>query len=394
MRHLTTITACIALLMTACNDPMTDQPGNKADEVGSVTITLDADHRNEIQDVRSSSEEMISVDDFWVEIFNSKNVRLFCEKYSDAKDEVINLNTGDYRLLAKHGDSLGVGFDKPFYMADCGFFVEPRKDNSVSATARLANVKASVVFGENLSNSYFYGDCHVILRNVNPRVKSSLRFNLDETRAGYIPAGDLVLEVYAKIGDTYMYYPMEARTYSPNDFVTFHIDADEREGDMKVSVLIDDSVEVKEEVIVMTGEHILPYNAPVIVRKSFDANGNFSIASGTVPASEDLEVSVNAEASMASMTLTTYSEFISESLIPRNVDLLNPGTHASGLEEAGLVWHVNPDATLAVVDFEYVAKYLAKNAKGVSGQVAASFTLKVTDTRGKTASTSFKFIFK
>ena len=97
---------------------------------------------------------------------------------------------------------------------------------------------------------------------------------------------------------------------------------------------------------------------------------------------------------MASMTLTTYSEFISESLIPRNVDLLNPGTHASGLEEAGLVWHVNPDATLAVVDFEYVAKYLAKNAKGISGQVAASFTLKVTDTRGKTASTSFKFIFK
>lgn len=396
MRHLSAITACLALLMTACNDPMSDVSGvSESEQTGTVVITLDADHRNEIQDVRSSSTETVSVDDFWIEIFNSKSVRLFCEKYSTAKGAVINLNTGDYRLLAKHGDSLGVGFDKPFYMADRGFAVEARKDNSVSATARLANVKASVVFGENLSNSYFYGDCYAVLRNVNPRVKSSLRFDVNETRAGYIPAGNLILEVYAKIGDTYMYYPMEARNFSPNDFVTFRIDADERDGDMTVSVLIDDSVEVKEETIVMTGEHIIPYSAPYMIRKSFDNNGNFAISPGVVPASEDLEVSVNAEASMTSLVLTTYSEYISESLLPRSVDLMNPGTYASGLEKAGLVWHINSAATLAVVDFEYVARYFAENApKGVSGQIAASFTLKTTDTKGRTASTSFKFMYK
>ena len=67
----------------------------------------------------------------------------------------------------------------------------------------------------------------------------------------------------------------------------------------------------------------------------------------------------------------------------------------TGLEKAGLVWHINPAATLAVVDFEYVARYFAENApKGVSGQIAASFTLKTTDTRGKTASTTFKFMYK
>lgn len=394
MRQLRFLPAFLMLLLSACSDRFSDsRPDCPEGGTGDVVITLDADIRNENINVKSASGEEIPVDDFWVEIFNSKSKRLYCEKYAEAKDDVINLNTGDYRLLAIHGDSLGVGFDKPFYMADVAFAVEARKDNSVSAVAKLANVKVKVIFGENLSNTEFYGDCFAIVRNSDRKVKSELKFRKDETRAGYIPAGELILEVYAKIGDAYMYYPLEAKTCSPNDFVTFNVDADVRNGNLTVSLTIDDSVDLYEDIITISADGALPVPEPAISLTGFDREGAYYIKNGVKPASGELVADINAPASLSYISLEIKSDCLLEKGLPSNLDLMNPGEAMSVLEETGFVWYVNSSKTLAVIDFEDVAAYLAQNAKATAG-TAAEIRINVVDAKDRGISETISFIFE
>lgn len=396
MRRLRHFIILPVLLLSACNGSFVDDYPEYTDrETGNLVISLDTDMRNENIDVRSASGNEIPVDEFWVEIFTPTNKRLYCERYGHTKGEAINLNTGDYRLHASYGDSLGVGFDKPFYMADKEFVVEARKDNSVSATAKLANVKVRVILGENLTNPEFYNDCYVLVKSTDSNVKSSLKFTKDEERAGYIPAGGLILEVYVKVGDKYMYYPVQEKTYSPNDFITFRVDADARSGNLTVAVSIDDSVEVIEDTIVISSGSVLPAADPVISLSGFDAGGTFQISSGEQPRATDLQVDVNAPASLSSLTLSIYSDCLASKGLSEYVELLSPGETAALLSETGFVWYVNSSSTLAAIDFESVAKYLAMNAiYDPLSPVAAEITVTAKDMKERQVSKTVKFIFK
>ncbi len=385
MRRFRFIPACLVFLLAACNEQLLE-PGLNPAETGEVRVSLSADTRHEIIGVKSSSEEEIPVDDFWVEIFTSGKTRIYCKKYAEAKADVLNLNTGDYRLLAKHGDSLGVGFNHAFYMADETFTVEAKKGNSVSATAKLSNVKAKVEFGDNIVNSNFYGDCYALLKNSSKKVKSALKFKKDETRAGYIPAGELTLEVYAKIDGELKYYSFEPATYAPNDFVTFKVEAGHREGDLLITIKVDNTVNVTEETVEIPAEQAYPADAPVLTVKSFDSEGNYNVVEGMENIDADLEIEVKAEGVMQSMVLDIPSDYIAAPGLPASIDLLNVDKETEELlDNAGFVWFANKSRTLGVVDFEGVAAAMA-NAKcdGSFDEKSSSFTLTVTDENGKT----------
>ena len=84
-----------------------------------------------------------------------------------------------------------------------------------------------------------------------------LRFEKGETRAGYIPAGKLVYELYVYNAATskWLYCPIDAVEYKPNTFVTFNVDINKGQGTLKVSISIDDSVDE------MTQEVEVPFEA-------------------------------------------------------------------------------------------------------------------------------------
>ena len=155
MRRSGFLIPCFAILLTACNESVMTEGPVDASEAGRVTFSLSADLRNDVVDVKSPAED-ISVDDFWVEIFNSKKIRVFCEKYADAKDTTLYVNSGDYTLLATYGTENSVGFDKPFYKAEELFTVGPQETKPLAATATLANVKVAVNFDEDLDNKLSY----------------------------------------------------------------------------------------------------------------------------------------------------------------------------------------------------------------------------------------------
>ena len=328
-----------AILLAACNESViTDVPVD-ASEAGKVTFSLSADLRNDVVDVKSSAEE-ISVDDFWVEIFNSKKTRIFCEKYADAKDTTLYVNSGDYTLLATYGTEDGVGFDKPFYKAEEPFTVGPQEIKPLAATATLANVKVAVNFDENLDNKLSYEQYWAVVRNNGKK----LRFNPAETRSGYIPAGELEFVLVVKINGVYKQYVHPAAEYAPNDFVTFNVSTPLLDGNIVIRVLVDDTVEVVEvDEVVVPVEDMIPLEEPTIYSEGFDNDNSIVFVDTKAPVKKELWICATAEGVLSSAVLSIDCPDLG---LPAETDLVTADAAAvAAFEAKGIWWKFNADKT-------------------------------------------------
>ncbi|MBQ9701873.1 MAG: DUF4493 domain-containing protein [Bacteroidales bacterium] len=354
-----------------------------AAEEGAIRLFLS----QEAPQTKSNLEDLPTIDDFEVEIYNTKPIRLYRDTYANTKDATIKLNAGEFRLVAHHGDTLGAGFGKPYFLADEPFTVHGFVENGgqpeqVSATARLANVRMKVVQGNNLRTSY--KDAYVVVRH-SRYAKKQVKFVQNEGRYGYMPGGNLYLEVYAQLfNDEWKYYKSEAAEYLPNDNVTFNVDAAGRDGSLTVNITVDRSVETitVEELI---GEKALPARAPYFVFKG-DHSGSFTYTcnAGFSKTVNDaiLTLSAGASTSISSVALHTESAFVS---LP-DVDLVSvSGTDKQRLTDAGLDWMAGSTSNLGYVDFSGLANRMLASGTGAS----ATFTLTLIDGVNQTATGTF-----
>ena len=339
MRRSGFLIPCFAILLTACNESVMTEGPVDASEAGRVTFSLSADLRNDVVDVKSPAED-ISVDDFWVEIFNSKKTRIFCEKYADAKDTTLYVNSGDYTLLATYGTENSVGFSNPFYKAEEPFTVGPQETRPLAATATLANVKVAVDFDEDLDNKLSYEQYWAVVRNNGKK----LRFNPAETRAGYIPAGELEFVLVVKINGEYKQYVHPAAEYAPNDFVTFNVSAPLLDGNVVIKVLIDNTVEIVEvDEVVVPIEDMLPIEEPAIYSEGFDNGNSITFVDTKAPVRNELWISATAEGVLSSAVLSIDCPDLG---LPAEIDLATADDAvASAYEAKGIWWKFNADRT-------------------------------------------------
>ena len=218
------LTIGLLLLACACEGVKSGPEGESSQ--GTVLISLSQDERT-IEITTKADDSLPALDDFEVEIYNSRAIRLYRKPYSAAKSEAIKLNAGDFRLVAHHGDSLGAGFGKAYYLADQQFTVHGYVENNgkpdeVSAVAKLGNVKLAVSWGENISTGY--SDYYAVIRH-SSYSKKSVKFVKNETRSGFIPGGDLYVEVYA----------LDGTIYSGNRKDVYHLLTEKLPGSTEVS---------------------------------------------------------------------------------------------------------------------------------------------------------------
>ena len=362
---------------------------------GAVSISLSQDRRVTLVTKADGDEDALPpVDSFWIEIYNASKIRLYRQKYETAKDEIIKLNAGEFRLVASHGDTLGAGFNKPYYLADTpftvhGFVENGRQPDRISATAKLANVKLTVSYGENLQR--YYSNYYAVVRNV-AYPKKQVKFNRTETRNGFIPGGELYLEVYAQLAgtgaqdggvrDSLVYFKSAAAQYDPNDFVTFHVDCGEREGNLDVNILIDKEVEVVEQNIEVPSS-ALPKDAPYFMfhgvkGETFD----YGFPVGVGAAVADATMTFTAFSGVAAATLRISNSYLTGTVgLPAEVDLLNlePAEKAA-LNAAGVIWHAEAQGEYGFLNVSGVLPALSINSTYVAANPkVAAFTLTVKD---------------
>ena len=398
LKRMIPILALLAGIVSCSREPV--DPSVVGEE-GGILIALDQSARTVV--IKSDDEEESSlppVDSFWVEVYNSSAVRLYRDLYANAKDQVLKLNAGDFRLVAHHGDSLGAGFGKPYYLADSLFTVHGYNTTHgvpevVSATAKLANVKLAVRFGENLQT--YYSNYYAVVRHEH-FTKKKVRFNRTETREGYIPGGNLYLEVFAQLAgtgmqdggvrDSIVYFKSAVKAYDPNDFVTFNVDCGEREGFLDVNILVDKEVELVEQNVEIPST-ALPKEAPYFMFRGTKGTSfiySFPVGAGSNVA--DATVSLSAPGGIAAASLAINNSYLTGTLgLPATVDLINlEPTEKAALNNAGITWNVAAEALYGFINVCGVTPVLSIHSDyHAADPTVATFTMTVVDNYGKSA---------
>lgn len=393
MRRLRFIPALLVIL-SACSERIIEQTPPASGEVGTLTIDLSNDMQTENIGTKADADEP-ALDDFRVAIYKATDkVRLYNDSYANTVGKEIKLNAGDYRLVAQHGDTLGCGFNKAYYLADKAFTINAGV-NTVEAVAKLANVKLAVNYHETIKENY--SEYYAIVRH-NAHKGKSVKFSKNETRCGYIPGGEIVLEVYAVVDDagTEKYFKTEPMTYAPNDFVTFTITTDNREGSLVINITVDTTTEDKTETIEIPATAV-PQEAPSITLAGFDGAGNVhEFVEGQDAAGHSGMASFIARGSLAHCYLTIDSDWLAAKGVPAEVDFANlDAATRTLLKAAGFAWDEDmaTSRTYSYVDFTGVIADMMASVKADAEDVEmAEFTLKAVDAVGKMETESFSIM--
>lgn len=393
MRRLRFITAMLVIL-SACSERIIEQTPSPSDEVGILSIALSSDMQTENIGTKAEADEP-TLDDFRVAIYKTETqMRLYNDSYANTVGKEIKLNAGNYRLVAQHGDTLGCGFNKAYYLADEDFTIKSGI-NSVEAVAKLANVKLAVNFHETVQANY--PNYYAIVRH-NTYTGKKVMFTKDETRCGYIPAGEVVLEVYAEVDDagTEKYFKTEPLTYSPNDFVTFNITTDNRNGSLVINITVDTTTEDKNETIEIPATTV-PQDAPSITLAGFDgAENTHQIIEGQEVAGHSGMASFLARGSLTHCYLSIDSDWLASKGVPAELDFTALDSNTKALLKAvGFTWdeEMVTSRTFSYIDFTNVITDMLASVKAQADDVVlANFTLRVVDAVGKETTETFSIV--
>ena len=386
MRLRTAILVFSAMLMaSACSTSRLEE--SESDQVGYVSVEL----APEIVVTGDTKAAVYGpdVNDFTIEFFKytgSGLLRLYRDTYANTVGQKIPFNAADYKVHARYGDSLGVGFNAAYYAVEQTFPVRPQTEETINLEAKFANVKVAVDYGENLKFDWgeFYAKVKCTTRGGRKR---NLQFSQTETRAGYLPAGTFVVELYIMVNGEWMYYHSPELDAKPADFITFKIETEKAQSQVNIIARIDDGLEVLEKSYDLSSSW-LPQDAPSI--KMLDLNGKdfgnktFEVVEAGDVVRSDLKVDINAPGVIDQCRLEVTSEYLSRLGVPAVVDLasdLDPSVEAT-LKSIGLKWMKGMKGQrLGYVDFSGITKWLNDSVCDTNNMFNATFSLNVVDQR-------------
>ena len=329
------------------------------------------------------TESELNVDDFNVEIYNAKNVRIKSwQKYSEVNGKKFRLNTGNFKLRAAFGDSTATGFDAVYFEGLNYFNVEQGKTASVGATCKMANVMMAVVT-ENSFNEV-YSD--YTLKAYRKGYKDSLVFTTGEQRRGYIPAGTIDFKIYLtdKEGNERVYSP-EALVCNKNDFVTVRLGSTGA-ATFEIAATFTINTETDNKV----KEYIIPGIMKPKEKPSVTAGfaSPLEMVEGTSP---QAKLVIDAPGYIESVVLKSSSAAVQQlGLGEDGKDLAALGENDEDyirLKEKGLAWNSMAGQRRAEID---LGGFLSNIEYDAANSGTYDFTLEVTDIFGQKSETAFE----
>lgn len=378
----------LVLLVSSCSrkEETLYEPGK-----GGVRIDLTTElpaTRAELDTVANP----LNVDDFKVEIINSKGVifkrwNTYAE-YKSGENAAFHMNAGGpYTLRATYGDSLASGWSAWFFKGESTFTVPAQDVVSVSAVCRMANIKVAVAYGEDMTTDYKEYKTTVTSR------RGSLVFDMaHKDEAGYMPADPLTVDVELTDHDGKKWYFRNSAQVqaAPGDFITLNLNTKaEPEQELGLSLTVDygtNDVEIPVDI-----STALPTEAPSISSlEGFDAETGAlpSFIEGTMPEAAAVNFTWDARATLASCRLKVTSSYFDEYDLPKDLDLCAiEDNQGELLRQHGIEF---PDFSKGLtgqqagIEFEQFAQNLAYNADAAAN--THTFEITVTDNKGKSVS--------
>ena len=264
---------------------------------------------------------------------------------------------------------------------------EDQRHVHVSGTAKLANVKARIVFGDALRKDFptFYAT----LSSDKTGATGKLRFAQDETRAGYVAAGGLSLILYAAEEDAEMkYYKAPVIDAKPNDFITFNVNTIPLTGNVCVNVTIDNTVETVEKSFTIDAMDVAT-DAPIITLGGKLASGTVELyedESLCEEGSHDMMADIYVPAGFSHAYLDIASDYLKAKGVPERVDLSNITAEVKkAFSDMGIrILSMGEYDRFSYIDFREMPDCLDYEASPFEG----TFTLTVEDRNGSSTSSA------
>lgn len=367
-----------------------------------VTFSLATDGTHHKVKSELAADYIPEVDDFTVEVFKqegSKDKRLYRDTYPNSKDKAIKLNGGSYYMLAYHGNALGVGFGKEYAYFQAKEPFQISKDQrkvSVSATAKLYNVKVAMNYGADLLKDY--PDFLITLATDMAGAKGKLSYTKDDAaKEGFIPAGTLTFTLFQdksqvnatpdENGNIKVTAFQKTITVEPNDFITLTVNTKPAEGKLTVGIEIDKETETVTDNVEINSTYVST-EAPIVTLGD-------KLAS-TLEFHEDEDftgalVSLKSAAGYSHVYLDFTSPYLESKGLTSGLDLMNmdEATKAE-MDKLGITTtEMGPDIKFAAVDFSG----LSQKVKYEAVPFDATFKVRVVDNNDNTV-TSAPFTIK
>ena len=367
-----------------------------------VTFSLATDGTHHKVKSELAADYIPEVDDFTVEVFKqegSKDKRLYRDTYPNSKDKAIKLNAGSYYMLAYHGNALGVGFGKEYayFQAKEPFQISAdQRKVSVSATAKLYNVKVAMNYGADLLKDY--PDFLITLATDKEGAKGTLSYTKnDAAKEGFIPAGTLTFTLFQdksqvnatpdENGNIKVTAFRKTITVEPNDFITLTVNTKPAEGKLTVGIEIDKETETVTDNVEINSTYVST-EAPIVTL------GDKLASTLEFHEDEDLTgalVSLKSAAGYSHVYLDFTSPYLVSKGLISGLDLMkmDEATKAE-MDKLGITTtEMGPDVKFAAVDFSG----LSQKVKYEAVPFDATFNVRVVDNNGNTV-TSAPFTIK
>lgn len=367
-----------------------------------VTFSLATDGTHHKVKSELAADYIPEVDDFTIEVFKqegSKDKRLYRDTYPNSKDKAIKLNGGSYYMLAYHGNALGVGFGKEYAYFQAKEPFQISKDQrkvSVSATAKLYNVKVAMNYGADLLKDY--PDFLITLATDMAGAKGKLSYTKDDAaKEGFIPAGTLTFTLFQdksqvnatpdENGNIKVTAFQKTITVEPNDFITLTVNTKPAEGKLTVGIEIDKETETVTDNVEINSTYVST-EAPIVTL------GDKLASTLEFREDEDLTgalVSLKSAAGYSHVYLDFTSPYLESKGLKSGLDLMNmdEATKAE-MDKLGITTtEMGPDIKFAAVDFSG----LSQKVKYEAVPFYATFKVRVVDNNDNTV-TSAPFTIK
>ena len=367
-----------------------------------VTFSLATDGTHHKVKSELAADYIPEVDDFTVEVFKqegSKDKRLYRDTYPNSKDKAIKLNAGSYYMLAYHGNALGVGFGKEYAYFQAKEPFQISKDQrkvSVSATAKLYNVKVAMNYGADLLKDY--PDFLITLATDKEGAKGTLSYTKnDAAKEGFIPAGTLTFTLFQdksqvnatpdENGNIKVTAFRKTITVEPNDFITLTVNTKPAEGKLTVGIEIDKETETVTDNVEINSTYVST-EAPIVTL------GDKLASTLEFHEDEDLTgalVSLKSAAGYSHVYLDFTSPYLVSKGLISGLDLMkmDEATKAE-MDKLGITTtEMGPDVKFAAVDFSG----LSQKVKYEAVPFDATFNVRVVDNNDNTV-TSAPFTIK
>ncbi len=370
------VLSVFALLFASCSED--NWIGGKGHGGIDLKLTASAEVTDALPIMRSGGPELVAPDasDFAIELLNLDTEMANTWQSLEDFHKEEGFDVGSYKLTAFYGDENECGFDKPYFKGEATLSVLEGRESSVEVTAQLANVMLSVEYTEAFKN--YFPDYSVIAHTDG---HANVTFHKTETRAGFMPAGDVTLQVSLKnpSGKTATLTPAQFPAQARHHYhVKFDVNADPL-GVATLQVVFDDSVE-KENVEFNLSDELFNADAPVVAAEGFTSGQPVEALSGS-PAPDQLKFDVECKGGIQKAILKIAQLSGTQQFNPpfaKELDLVTADESVQnlleqyGIKVAGLF--KNPQQ-YAVVDVTNLPKYLPSGT--------FELTLTVTDVLGR-----------